>query len=146
MHTVRAIAVLIASPLDSSRLLTVRRPDDDEDLPGVGGLAATSLKDDELVEAAAHRLGTRKLGANVTLGAMLAEGSQESAAQHFSLSLYAATLDATSPELPESNDQIDGSTYYTDWQWDLRESLSQGAQMGSLCCQLALQDNSTESM
>jgi len=141
MHTVRAIAVLIASPLDSSRLLTVRRPDDDEDLPGVGGLAATSLKDDESVEAAA-----RKLGANVTLGAMLAEGSQESAAQHFSLSLYAATLDATSPELPESNGQIDGSTYYTDWQWDLRESLSQGAQMGSLCCQLALQDNSTESM
>ncbi len=146
MHTVRAIAVLIENPLDSSRLLTVRRPDDDEDLPGVWGLPATSLRDNESVEAAAHRLGTRKLGVNVTLGTMLAEDSQERATQHLSLSLYAATLDATSPELPESDDQIDGSTYYTDWQWGLLESLSQGAQMGSLCCQLALQDNSTESM
>ncbi len=146
MHTVRAIAVFIENPLDSSRLLTVRRPDDDEDLPGVWGLPATSLRDNESVEAAAHRLGTRKLGVNVTLGTMLAEDSQERATQHLSMSLYAATLDATSPELPESDDQIDGSTYYTDWQWGLLESLSQGAQMGSLCCQLALQDNSTESM
>jgi ADP-ribose pyrophosphatase YjhB (NUDIX family) len=146
MHTIRAIAVFIANPLDTSLLLIVRRPDDDEDLPGVWGLPATSIKDNESDHAAALRLGTRKLGADLTLGAVLAEGTQERATQHLVMNLYAATLGAASPILPEPNDQIDGSTYYTDWQWAPRESANAGAEMGSLCCQLALQINAKESM
>ena len=97
MQIVQAIAVPIASLLDISLLLTVRRPDNDEDLPGVWGLPATSLKDDDPIDAAAHRPGTRKLGANVTLNAIIAKGSQERATQNLSIHLYTAPLDATSP-------------------------------------------------
>jgi len=146
MHTVRAIAVVISNPLDTSLLLTVRRPDDDEHLPGVWGLPATSIKDNESDHDAAYRLGTHKLGATITLDEVLVEGSQERATQHLAMSLYSATLDVESPKFPEPNDQIDGSTYYTDWQWDRLESLNPGATMGSLCCQLALQINAKESM
>jgi hypothetical protein len=143
MHTVQAIALVIANPQDTSLVLTVLRPDDDEDLPGIWGLPATSIKGDESDESAARRLGNKKLESDLTLGMMLAEGNQERATQHLAMRLYSATLGATVPELAHHGD---GSTYYTEWKWAPRESLIEGAQMGSLCCQLALQSNPKESV
>ena len=146
MHTVQAIAVVISNPLDASLVLTVQRPDDDEDLPGVWGLPATTIRHDESANDAAHRLGTRKLGADLTLGTLLAEGTQERSTHHLAMTLYAASLGATAPELPEPKNHIDDATYYTKWEWAPRESLIQGARMGSLCCQLALQSSHKESV
>jgi ADP-ribose pyrophosphatase YjhB (NUDIX family) len=146
MHTVQAIAVVIANPLDASLVLTVLRPDDDEDLPGVWGLPATSIKHDESDSTAANRLGTRKLGTTLTLGTLLAEGTQERSTHHLAMRLYAASLGATSPLLPASDNHDDGTTYYTEWKWAARDSLREGARMGSLCCQLALQNNHKESV
>jgi ADP-ribose pyrophosphatase YjhB (NUDIX family) len=46
----------------SAGLLLVRRPDDDEDLPGVWGLPAVSLAAGESEEEAVRRAGRDKLG------------------------------------------------------------------------------------
>ena len=146
MHTVQAIAVVISNPLDTSLVLTVLRPDDDEDLPGVWGLPATSINGDETDADAANRLGTRKLGAMLTLGTLLAEGIQERSIYHLTMRLYSAFLGATSPLLRASDNHDDGTTYYNEWKWAARDSLREGAKMGSLCCQLALQSNHKESV
>ena len=146
MHTVQAIAVVIPNPLDDSLVLTVQRPDDDADLPGVWGLPATSMRPDESTNDAAHRLGTLKLGAGLTLGSLLAEGTQQRSTHHLAMKLYTASIDAMAPELPEPKNHVDDATYYTEWKWAPRESLRKGADMGSLCCQLALQSNHKESV
>ncbi len=144
MHTTHAIAVIIANPLDDSLILTVRRPYDDVSLPGIWGLPATSMKPHESRRTAAHRIGTLKLGGKMTLGIMLAEGVQERAPQRLIMSLYAATLDSASPNLPNPVRNVGGATYYIDWKWAPVESLIAGAEMGSLCCQLAFQNNLKE--
>lgn len=146
MHTVQAIAVVIANPQDASLVLIVRRPEDDDDLPGIWGLPATSIKLDESDADAAHRLGTRKLGAGLTLDTVLAEGSQDRPAYQLAMRLYTASLGAATPQLPEPENHIDDSTYYTEWKWAALDSLREGARMGSLCCQLALQSNQQESV
>ena len=139
MSTVRAIAVVLPSPHDDSLLLVVQRPHDDEDLPGVWGLPATTVRPHESDADAATRLGTTKLGAPVTLGALLAEGSQQRRDTELSMHLHAATMPSEGPTLP-SPPYEPGVTYYADWRWAPRSALRAGAERGSLCCALALQD------
>tara|TARA_B100000809_G_scaffold246016_1_gene273541 strand:- start:511 stop:951 length:441 start_codon:yes stop_codon:yes gene_type:complete len=146
MHTVQAIAVVIANPQDASLVLIARGPEDDDDLPGIWGLSATSIKLDESDADAAHRLRTRKLGAELTLNAVLAEGNQDRRTYQLAMRLYTASHWAPAPQLPEPENHIDDSTYYTEWKWAPRDSLREGARMESLCCQLTLQSNQQESV
>ena len=139
MSTVRAIAVVLPSPHDDSLLLVVQRPHDDEDLPGVWGLPATTVRPHESDADAATRLGTSKLGAPVTLGVFLAEGTQQRHDAELSMRLYAATMPSEEPALTPSPHEH-GVTYYADWRWAPRPALRAGAERGSLCCALALQD------
>ncbi len=138
MSTVRAIAVVLPSPHDDSLLLVVQRPHDDEELPGVWGLPATTVRPHESDADAATRLGTSKLGAPVTLGALLAEGNQQRPGGELSMRLYAATMQSDEPTLPSVAGEH-GVTYYADWRWAPRPALRAGAERGSLCCALALQ-------
>ena len=62
---------------DNSRVLVVRRPDDDDEFPGMWGLPAASCRDGETLEEAAHRVGVDKLGVRLTLTRELASGVQE---------------------------------------------------------------------
>ncbi len=137
MSTVRAIAVVIPSPCDHSLLLAARRPDDDEDLPGVWGLPATTVRPHETDADAASRLGETKLGSPVMLGPLIAEGSQPRPGNELSMRLYSASMTATAPILPIVAGQ-QGVTYYADWQWAPKSALEDGAERGSLCCALAL--------
>ena len=146
MCTTHAIAVVITNPLDDYLILTVRRPYDDVDLPGVWGLPATVIKPGESSHTAARRIGTLKLGGKMTLGIMLAEGAQERTTQRLIMSLYAATIDASLPKLPNPRMNVDGVTYYIGLKWAPIETLTVGAQRGSLCCQLALETNLKESV
>ena len=54
-------------------LLLVRRPDDDDDLPGVWGLPAASLAEGESEEDAVRRAGREKLGVEVRAAASRSE-------------------------------------------------------------------------
>ena len=137
MSTVRAIAVVIPNPRDHSLLLTVRRPDDDEDLPGAWGLPATTVRPHESDADSATRLGETKLGSPLTLGALIAEGRQPRPGKELSMRLYSASMPATAPTLPTVAGQR-GVTYYADWRWAPKSALEDGAERGSLCCALAL--------
>lgn len=53
---------------DGDRVLIVRRPDDDDDLPGVWGLPAASLAAGESEGDAVRRAGREKLGVEVRPG------------------------------------------------------------------------------
>ena len=140
MTKVRAIAVVLRNPQDPSLLLAVQRPDDDQDLPGVWGLPATTLRPGETYIAAAARLGEAKLGSPLALGPLLAEGSRQREAYELSMKLYDATLSAPEPVLPAKAVQP-GVTCYRAWRWAPKSSLEDGAAQGSLCCALALQEH-----
>jgi 8-oxo-dGTP diphosphatase len=57
-----SVSLVIEGP---DGLLLVRRPDDDESLPGVWGLPAASLAEGESEEDAVRRAGREKLGVEV---------------------------------------------------------------------------------
>ena len=137
MSTVRAIAVVISAPHDVNLVLSVLRPDDDKDLPGVWGLPATTVRKGEADPDAALRLGETKLGASLTLRNLLADGTQGRPDYRLYMRLYSASLANPEPALPSSAEQ-EGVTYYADWRWALMSSLVEGAERGSLCCALAL--------
>ena len=140
MSMVRAIAVVIPDPRDGALLLAVRRPDNDEELPGIWGLPATTVRPNESDADAAARLGEAKLGSTLTLGATLGEGTQDRASDELSMTLYAAALGTPEPSLPV-NAGGDGSTYYDGWRWAPVSALVEGAERGSLCCALALRSH-----
>ena len=140
MSTVRAIAVVISAPYDVNLVLTVRRPDDDDDLPGVWGLPATTVRKGEADSDATLRLGETKLGSAVTLRNLLSDGTQNRPDNKLYMRLYSAVMDTPEPSLPSSAGE-DGATYYADWRWAPMSSLVEGAERGSLCCALALRSH-----
>ena len=102
MSTVRAIAVVIPNPRDHSLLLAVRRPDDDEDLPGVWGLPATTVRPHESDADAATRLGETKLGTSLTLQHLLADGTRTRTDYKLYMRLCSATMTNPEPTLPSN--------------------------------------------
>ena len=135
-----AAALVIASPDDSSKVLMVRRPEDDGDLPGMWGLPAITCRNAELQDMAALRIGSQKLGVIVQLGRRLASGTQERQGYTLDMALYEASLEGSSPELPNRSNAPSNVTFYTDWRWDAPSSLQESADKGSLCSKLLLEN------
>ena len=140
MNTVRAIAVVISAPHDANLVLSVQRPDDDADLPGVWGLPATIVRTGESDPDAALRMGETKLGGGLTLRNLLADGTQPRPEHKLYMRLYSGTMTNPEPSLP-SNGNREGVTYYAGWRWAPMASLVEGAERGSLCCALALRSH-----
>ncbi len=61
-----AVAFVIYSP-DGTKILAVQRPFNDENLPGIWGLPAGSLKENESYEEAVLRAGREKLGVQLQI-------------------------------------------------------------------------------
>jgi 8-oxo-dGTP diphosphatase len=107
-------------------LLLVRRPDDDESLPGVWGLPAVSLAPGESEEAAVRRAGREKLGVDVQPGALVGrEGGMTD---------WTARVSAGEPAVPQPG----VNTQYTDLRWGEPAELVPAAREGSLCCRVLL--------
>ena len=107
-------------------LLLVRRPDDDERLPGVWGLPAVSLGPGESEEDAVRRAGRDKLGVEVEpLEAVGREGSMTD---------WQARVAAGEPAVPQPGP----NTQYTDLRWGEPAELVPAAREGSLCCRVLL--------
>jgi len=135
----RSVALVIPHQADGSELLAVLRPPHDEELPGVWGLPAGSVRVEETPEDAALRVGRQKLGGALRLKGPIAVGEQERTAYALTMTLFRAELVAGEPTLPELTDQQEDVTYYAAWQWADAALLEEGALRGSLCCQLYLQ-------
>ena len=119
-----SIAVLIRK---GDRILAVRRPDDDDELPGIWGLPAGSFRSDETLEDLIARVGRDKLGVSLTPVRKLGAGTQDR--EHYRLEM----------ELWEV--AVKGTPAKSQWQWTQIETLKAGSRKGSLCCRLALELN-----
>ncbi len=120
---------------DGDQTLAVRRPDDDDELPGIWGLAAGTCRGHETVEDVIKRIGRDKLGVNLVPVRKLASGAQDREKYRLEMELWEARM-ARIDELPER------PRTYSDWKWDSVDLLRPGAASGSLCCQLAIQSKS----
>jgi len=107
-------------------LLLVRRPDDDESLPGAWGLPAASLAAGESEEEAVRRAGREKLGVEVE---PLEPVGREAAMADWKVRVSAGEL-----AVPQSGP----NTQYTELRWGEVADLVPAAREGSLCCRALL--------
>ncbi len=132
--TKRSIAFLVRG--EAGRVLVVRRPVDDEDLPDAWGLPAGSLRPGEGWEEAVRRAGREKLGVALRPGALLREGELERDAYRLRMRLYGASIEDGEPVVPQP---VEGVTQYAEWVWAPPSRLEAAAANGSLCSRLALE-------
>lgn len=116
-----SVAVLV---IRDDRILAIRRPDDDDELPGIWGLPAGTCRGSETVGDVIRRIGREKLGAVLHPVRRLESGSQLRSNYRLDMELWEATMEGT------PND--------SQWQWAGLDLLEPGAAGGSLCCALAI--------
>jgi methylated-DNA-protein-cysteine methyltransferase-like protein len=132
----RSAAVAILEPGKTGRLLLVRRPANDPDLPRAWGLPAASLRRGETWEAAARRAVREKLGVSIRLGRMRREGETQRSSTRLRMRLFEANLTRGTPDVHQ---KVDGVTRYTACRWADPHALAPAARRGSLCCRLGLE-------
>ena len=132
----RAVSILVrrgdpAAP----EVLAVRRPDDDEELPGLWGLPAATLRPGESWWEAAFRAGRQKLGVELAGFRLLCQGWADRPGQPLFMRLFAARLASGAPCVPRP---VEGVTQYAEWAWSRPGRLEPAAASGSLCSRLCL--------
>jgi len=119
----RSVAVLIRS---GNSFLSTRRPDEDDELPGVWGLPAGSYRESETLEDLVTRIGRDKLGVTLIPVRKLAMGRQERERYVLEMELWEV--------------EMSGVPRHPAWQWATAQILEPGKSQGSLCCRLALEE------
>lgn len=131
----RAVSVAVFRE-GRSEVLTVRRPEDDEELAGLWGLPAATLGEGEAWSEAVARTGRQKLGVDLGSEFLLAEGEQDRGDRRLRMRLYRAEVVEGEPVVPQP---AGGVTQYTTWEWAPPERLAESARRGSLCSRLCLE-------
>ena len=116
-----SVAVAI---FNGDQVLSTRRADDDDELPGVWGLPAGTLRTGETAEDLIKRIGREKLGVELTPVRQITAGKRMRTQYLLEMELWEATMKGV-PRHPE-------------WRWASVETLLEGEKAGSLCCELAL--------
>ncbi len=142
----RAVSFVVRKPgeTDPRGVLAVRRPPDDEELPDVWGLPATTLREGESWEEALERAGREKLGVTLDPGVLLAEGGQDRTGSrhagrtgyHLHMRVYEARVVEGTPVVPRTGGV---GTQYVEWKWAEPFELEPAAKRGSLCTRLYLE-------
>lgn len=134
-ETRHAVAVVIRR--DDGLVLAVLRPDKpDEELPGVWGLPAVTLRPGESAERGMRRVGREKLGVDLTPLRALAGGEQSREGYTLHMIVYEASASGE-PCLPARRRDAT-STLYEALDWLPDESFREAADRGSLCSRLFL--------
>jgi 8-oxo-dGTP diphosphatase len=128
----QSISLVIEGP---GGILLVRRPDDDEDLPGLWGLPAASQNQDESEEDAVRRAGRTKLGVEVRPLRPLGEAVGERPAYRIRMRDWAAEIVSGRPAVPQPG----VGTQYDELRWGDAAELLPAARAGSLCCRVLLE-------
>jgi ADP-ribose pyrophosphatase YjhB (NUDIX family) len=115
-------------------VLLVRRPDDDDSLPGVWGLPAASLREGESEVEALRRAGREKLGVELELLGPIGEDEGERGGDRIAMRDWAAAIAAGEPAVPQQG----AGTQYVDWRWGDAVELAPAARAGSLCARVLL--------
>jgi 8-oxo-dGTP diphosphatase len=128
-----SVALVIEGP---EGLLLVRRPDDDEILPGEWGLPAATLRPGEDEEDAVRRAGRDKLGVEVRPLRPLGEAEDERPGYRIRMRDWAVEIAAGEPAVPQPG----GGTQYERWRWGDTAELAPAAARGSLCARVLLRE------
>ena len=133
----RSVSLVIEGP---EGVLLVRRPDDDESLPGLWGLPAVSLADGESEDDALRRAGASKLGVEVRPLELVGEDDAERPGQRITMRDWRAELVRGEPRVPQDGP----GTQYTALRWGAAEDLLPAARAGSLCCRVLLRERALD--
>ena len=128
-----SVALVIEGP---QGLLLVRRPDDDESLPGAWGLPAATLRPGEDEEDAVRRAGREKLGVEVKPLRPLGEAEDERPGYRIRMRDWAVEIAAGEPAVPQPG----AGTQYESWRWGDPAELAPSAARGSLCARVLLRE------
>jgi len=115
-------------------VLLVRRPDDDDSLPGLWGLPAASLREGEPEREALLRVGREKLGVEVQPVRQVGEEEADRADYRIAMSDWAARIVAGDPAVPQRGE----GTQYVELRWGDPEELRPAARAGSVCARVLL--------
>jgi ADP-ribose pyrophosphatase YjhB (NUDIX family) len=118
----------------AGKLLLVRRPDDDESLPGLWGLPAATLSGGESEREAVRRAGRQKLGVEVEPLRPVGEASAERSGRRQTMRDWEARIVAGEPSVPQGGP----ATQYVDLRWGDAADLRLAAAVGSLCARVLL--------
>jgi ADP-ribose pyrophosphatase YjhB (NUDIX family) len=118
--TKHSVAVLVRR---RGNVLTIRRPDDDDELPGIWGLPAGSYRQGESLDDLIRRIGREKIGVELTPVRVIAAGAQDRPRYRLEMELWEASME--------------GVPNRAGWKWAPVDVLKPGAAAGSLCCALA---------
>jgi 8-oxo-dGTP diphosphatase len=129
----RSVSLVIEGP---EGLLLVRRPDDDESLPGEWGLPAATLRDGEGEEDAVRRAGREKLGVEVRPLRPLGAAEAERSAYRIVMRDWEVEIAAGLPSVPQPG----AGTQYDSWRWGAAAELVPAARRGSLCARVLLRE------
>jgi ADP-ribose pyrophosphatase YjhB (NUDIX family) len=127
----RSVSLVIESP---AGVLLVRRPDDDDSLPGLWGLPAASLREGESEREALLRVGRDKLGVEVEPLEPIGEDEAERDDHRIEMRDWSARIAAGAPAVPQSGD----GTQYVEWRWGDPTELGPAARAGSVCARVLL--------
>jgi ADP-ribose pyrophosphatase YjhB (NUDIX family) len=127
----RSVSLVIEGP---GGVLLVRRPDDDDSLPGLWGLPAASLREGESEQEALARAGREKLGVDVEPLRAIGEEEAERAGYRIAMRDWAARIVAGEPEVPQAGE----GTQYVEWRWGDPAELAPAARAGSVCARVLL--------
>lgn len=119
-----SVAVLVRR---GNEILSTRRPDDDDELPGIWGLPAATARGQETTQEVIARIGREKLGAKLTPIRVLGSGAQDRLKYRLEMQLWEVSME--------------GKPTHPNWQWASIEVLLPGKEAGSLCCELAINSN-----
>jgi ADP-ribose pyrophosphatase YjhB (NUDIX family) len=125
-----AVAFVLYRDGSREEFLSVLRPENDPDLPGVWGLPAGSKEAGESWEGALLRAGREKLGVDLRVRREIFQGEAEREGYRLHLRLYEVEVLSGEIRLREGG----GKTYYPEWKWVRKEDLEEAASRGSLCC------------
>lgn len=122
--------------------LAVRRPPDDDKLPGLWGLPAVTLRPGELPEDGLRRIGHEKLGVRLEPFRFVGIRAADRGAYELILMDIEATVVEGEPDVYAATTT---ATRYVDQKWasDV-EILSEAAARGSLCCTILLEASGLE--
>src|SRR5436190_1116821 len=125
LPTKHSVAVMVSK---GDQTLAIRRPKDDDELPGIWGLPAGTCRGPETVEDVIRRIGQDKLGVTLTPLRKLASGAQDRPKYRLEMELWEVLME--------------GLPTYPEWKWASVDLFRPGASAGSLCCELAIQSKS----
>ena len=139
MKTTYSVALIVYNK-DRSKYLIVKRPLDDESLPGYWGFPATSKKSpNEKWEETVKRVAKTKLGVEIKIVKILGEDTIDRKDYTLILRDYEVEITKGKPSVPQN---VKGVTQYIDLKWTNNASeLKKSAKKGSLCSRIFLRAN-----